>query len=152
MNFEHFNCIVVFNQTRDRVLFCRRQKDPYKGRYNFVGGKREEGEASEDAAYRELWEETGIGRKGIQIFRLMDFTYYHLQFVLEIYIGVLEHDVNLREELNPLEWLTFDEDYTDKEKFAGDQNIAHILNIALKYPMPLAERKTERITPYEQCE
>lgn len=48
-----YNYIVVFNKTKDRVLFCKRQKDP-----------------------------------------------------------------------------------TDRDRFAGEQNIAHIMNVALKYPIP----------------
>ena len=60
--FQHMNCIVVFSREKDSVLFCRRKKEPYAGLFNFVGGKVEADESSEDAAYRELLEETGIGR------------------------------------------------------------------------------------------
>lgn len=136
MNFRHSNCIVVFNKDKDAILFCKRKKDPYKGFYNFVGGKLESEETSEAAAYRELQEETGISRKDIRLYRLMDLTYYHLGFVLEIYVGVLEHEMELREEVNPLEWLSLNENFTDKDRFAGEQNIAHIINVALQYPIP----------------
>ena len=139
MQMKHSNCIVVLNPNRDRVLFCRRMKDPYKGLYNFVGGKLEPGESSEAAAYRELQEETGISRRDIRLYRLMDLTYYHLNFVLEIYMGVLDRDVELQEEVNPLTWLSVQEDFTDRNRFAGEQNIAHIINVALQYPVP--ERK-----------
>lgn len=136
MDFKHSNCIVVFNKEKDAVLFCKRKKDPYKGLYNFVGGKLEQEETSEAAAYRELQEETGIIRKDIRLYRLMDLTYYHLGFVLEIYVGVLDHEKELQEEVNPLEWLSLSEDFTDKNRFAGEQNIAHIINVALQYPIP----------------
>lgn len=136
MNFKQSNCIVVFDKSRESVLFCKRRKDPFKGLYNFVGGKLESGEDSEAAAYRELQEETGIGRNDIRLYHLMDLTYYHLNFVLEIYVGVLEQDVCLQEEVTPLEWLSLQEDFTDKKRFAGEQNIAHIINIALQYPFP----------------
>ena len=135
-NMPHMNCIVVFDKTKESVLFCHRQKEPYNGCLNFVGGKVEPGESSEDAAYRELEEETGIGRKQIQLYRLMDITYYHQKFVLEMYVGKLEEDVKLREEKNPLLWLPLTEDFTARERFAGEQNIAHIINVALKYPIP----------------
>ena len=36
------NLIVVFNKNLDKALFCIRAKEPYKGLYNFVGGKVEE--------------------------------------------------------------------------------------------------------------
>ena len=134
--FLHMNCIVVFNKDKDSVLFCKRKKEPYAGLLNFVGGKVEKGEPSEEAAYRELFEETGIGRKQIRLYRLMDITYYHQRFVLEIYVGKLEEDVNLCEEKNPLLWLPLTEDFADPDRFAGEQNIAHIINVALKYPIP----------------
>ena len=54
------NLIVVFNKNKEKVLFCMRAKPPYKGMYNFVGGKVEENESNDSAAYRELFEETGI--------------------------------------------------------------------------------------------
>lgn len=84
-----YNCIVVFNPAKDAALFCRRRKDPYKGTYNFVGGKVEPGEKSEEAAYRELEEETGISRQQIRLQRLMDIRYYHQDFDLELYVGKL---------------------------------------------------------------
>lgn len=34
-----FNLIVVFNKDLTKTLFCIRAKEPYKGLYNFVGGK-----------------------------------------------------------------------------------------------------------------
>ena len=131
-----YNCIIVFNKTKDRALFCKRQKDPYKGLYNFVGGKVEPGEDSETAAYRELFEETGITRQQIRLYRLMDIRYYHQGFDLQMYVGKLDEDVPLKEETNPLLWLPLTEDFTDRDRFAGEQNIAHIMNVALEYPIP----------------
>ena len=131
-----YNCIIVFNKTKDRALFCKRQKDPYKGLYNFVGGKVEPGEDSETAAYRELFEETGITRGQIRLYRLMDIRYYHQGFDLQMYVGKLDEDVLLKEETNPLLWLPLTEDFTDRDRFAGEQNIAHIMNVALEYPIP----------------
>ena len=130
------NCIVVFNRGKDAVLFCKRKKEPYAGLLNFVGGKVEAGETSEDAAYRELWEETGIGKQQLCLCRRMDITYYYQEFVLEMYVGKLEEDVTLREEKNPLLWIPLTENFADPDRFAGEQNIAHIINVALKYPIP----------------
>lgn len=131
-NFKHYNCIVVFNKNRDRILFCKRMKPPYEGLYNFVGGKVEPGENSIHAAYRELHEETGISRNQITLFPLMDITYYQRKFVLELYVGQLQDEVELIEEKNPLTWMPLTEDFADSGKYAGDKNIAHIVTIALQ--------------------
>ena len=110
-------------------------KNPYKGLYNFVGGKVEYGESSISAAYRELNEETGIAPSQVRLYRLMDITYYQRNFILELYVGKLSGTVELTEEINPLVWLPITEDFTDIYRFAGEQNIAHIVNIALQYPL-----------------
>ena len=136
MTMKTYNCIVVFNYDKTKALFCRRIKNPFKGKLNFVGGKVEAGESEEDAAYRELMEETGITREDIRLHRLMDIRYYHQGFDLEMYVGILREDTPLREELNPLLWLPLTEDFADRERFAGEQNIAHIMNIAMAYPLP----------------
>jgi len=50
---------VIFDD-RDRLLLIRRKNDPFKGQYAFPGGFVEIGETTENAALRELKEETGI--------------------------------------------------------------------------------------------
>lgn len=129
---KKYNCIVAFNKDKTEILFCKRRKEPYKGLYNFVGGKVEAGEEGLDAAYRELYEETGISRRDIRLSHLMDITYYYQDYILEIYMGRLSGQKELVEEINPLEWLPLTEDFADGDRFAGDQNIAHIVNVALK--------------------
>jgi 8-oxo-dGTP pyrophosphatase MutT (NUDIX family) len=42
------NLVIVFNKNKDKVLMCQRRKDPYKGKLNFVGGKVQKGESSEN--------------------------------------------------------------------------------------------------------
>ena len=61
-----YNVIVVFNKEADKMLMCKRVKDPYKGLSNFVGGKIEAGEDGMSAAYRELFEETSITKNDIK--------------------------------------------------------------------------------------
>ncbi len=136
MAFKHSNCIIVFNKDKSEVLFCKRTKEPFKGQYNFVGGKVEQDENSMNAAYRELEEETGISAEDIKLYRMMDITYYHLNFVLELYVGTLQEDRELIEEVNPLEWLSIDENFADPDRFAGKQNIAHIINVAMEFEAP----------------
>ena len=121
------NLIAVFTPDESKLLFCHRRKDPYRGKYNLVGGKLEPGEDGLEAAYRELWEETGITREQITLAHMMDFTYYDEGCRLEVYAGTLREEVAVAGEENPLEWLGMDEDFFSLEKFAGEGNIGHIL-------------------------
>ena len=124
-----YNCIMVYSPDRARVLMCKRTREPYLGLYNLVGGHIESGESGEAAAYRELFEETGITRENITLRHLMDFTYYNQDCYVEVWCGRLSCEVKLVEEANPLEWieLTGDGDYFDMSKYAGEGNIGHML-------------------------
>ena len=124
---KKFNLIVIFNASLDKVLFCVRAKEPYKGLYNFVGGKVEENESNDDAAYRELFEETGISNKDVELDHFMDLNYFKYQNNLQVYYGILNHEVNLIEEKNKLEWLTINDEMLNNSKFAGNYNISHII-------------------------
>lgn len=121
------NLIVVFNTDLEKVLFCIRAKEPYKGLYNFVGGKVENGETNDDAAYRELFEETGISREDIKSDHFMDLNYFKYENNLQVYYGILKHEVNLIEEKNKLEWVTINDELLNNSKFAGNYNIPHII-------------------------
>ncbi len=124
---KKLNLIVVFNSSLEKVLFCIRAKEPYKGLYNFVGGKVEEGESNDEAAYRELFEETGISDKDIKLDHFMDLNYFKYGNNLQVYYGVLKHKVSLVEEKNKLEWVTINDELLDNSKFAGNYNIPHII-------------------------
>lgn len=124
---RRLNLIVVFNKDLDEGLFCIRSKEPYKGLYNFVGGKAEPGETDEDAAYRELFEETGISKENIKLDHFMDIDYFKYENHISVYYGILENEVTLIEEKNKLEWVKLDERMLDCEKFAGNYNIPHIV-------------------------
>ena len=86
---QGYNVIVVFNENDDKILLCKRRKNPYKGLSNFVGGKIEVNENGFDAAYRELEEETSITQNDITLSHLMDLTYYCELCYLEVYVGKL---------------------------------------------------------------
>ena len=82
---KKLNLIVIFSKTLDDVLFCIRAKEPYKGLYNFVGGKVENNETNDEAAYRELFEETGISSKDIELDHFMDLNYFKYGNNLQVY-------------------------------------------------------------------
>ena len=131
---QGYNCIMVYkDEQRKELLFCKRKKDPYKGKFNLVGGKIEPGENGFDAAYRELEEETGISREEICLRHMMDFTYFNQNCTVEVYVGVLEREKDLRAETHPLYWLSTEEDLFDLEKFAGEGNIGHMVQQVVCY-------------------
>ena len=121
------NLIVVFNEKLEKVLFCIRSKEPYKGLYNFVGGKVEENESDEEAAYRELFEETGISRNDIELDYFMDLNYFKYGNNIQVYYGIIQHEVKLVEEKNKLEWVVINDELLNIEKFGGNYNIPHII-------------------------
>ena len=125
---QGLNVIWVFNQASDKVLMCKRHKNPYKGLYNMVGGKIEQGEDGLAAACRELEEETGI--TGIKLTHLMDFTYYQADSCrVEVYVGKLTQDVPVQGDEKELVWLDLTENFFDMSRFAGEGNIGHIYEI-----------------------
>ena len=121
------NLIVVFNKDLSKGLFCIRAKEPYKGKYNFVGGKVEEGESNDEAAYRELFEETGISKNDIELDHFMDLNYFKYRNNLQVYYGILKQNVKLVEEKNKLVWIVLDKKLLDNDKFGGNYNIPHII-------------------------
>ena len=122
-----YNCIMVYSPDREKILLCRRVKEPYLGLYNFVGGHIEPGETGEDAAYRELFEETGIARRQIGLKHLMDFTYYNQGCYVEVWCGRLREAVEVKGEENPLVWSALDCDFFDQTRFAGEGNMGHMI-------------------------
>ncbi len=132
-----YNCIMVYNKDKTKLLFCKRTKDPYKGLYNFNGGKIESGESGMEAAYRELQEETGITSQDIQLHHMMDFTYYNQDCYVEVYAGSLTKDIDLMEETHPLVWLDLSENFFDMSRFAGEGNIGHMVEQVKCFGMDL---------------
>lgn len=125
---QGLNVIWVFSPDANKALFCKRQKDPYKGLYNLVGGKIELGEGGISAACRELREETSI--EGVELIHLMDFTYF-LEGAcrVEVYVGRLSHETEVHGDEKELVWLDMTENFFDMGRFAGEGNIGHIYEL-----------------------
>ena len=120
------NIIAVLDHTGQRILMCKRRKNPYIGLYNLVGGKIEPGEESAHAAYRELYEETGIAREDISLLHFCDFTYYTFDITLEVWTGKLRAPFEVHGDENELLWMDVNEDFFDMSRFAGEGNIGHV--------------------------
>lgn len=124
---KKLNVVFVFDKDENNILMCKREKEPYKGKFNLVGGKVEEAEDELTAAYRELQEETGITSDDIVLTNIMNFEYKILDMELEVYVGKLNKEVELVEEVNKLYWMKKSENFFDMDKFAGEGNIGHML-------------------------
>ena len=125
---QGYNVIWIFDPSGKKVLMCKRHKEPYKGLYNLVGGKIEQGEDGLSAALRELKEETGI--TGVHLTHLMDFTYHLTDCCrVEVYVGKLAQDVITCGDEKELSWIDTSENFFDMTRFAGEGNIGHILEI-----------------------
>lgn len=124
------NIVVVFNHDHSKVLMCHRQKNPYNGLFNFVGGELEGEETKLESCYRELYEETNISKNDIVLEELMSFVYYKLDYELFVATGTLTKEVILKSEKHPLLWIDVTENFEDRTKFAGDGNIQHIIDIS----------------------
>ena len=133
VKFQGYNCVMIYSRDKEKLLFCKRLKDPYEGKYNLVGGKIEDGEDHFDAAYRELFEETGISRSDVSLSHMMDFTYYNQKCYVEVYVGILRKKVKISPEKHPLYWFDVDEDFFDLERFAGEGNIGHMVEQVKDY-------------------
>ncbi len=121
------NIIVVYNTQEDKILMCLRKKDPYKGLYNLVGGKIEKDETGLESAYRELEEESGITKDDITLTHLMTCNYQMSNNELQVYVGKLNKEVKVVEEVNKLYWVDANDDFFDMSKYAGEGIIGHII-------------------------
>lgn len=129
---KKYNVIIVFDEEMKHILMCHRTKEPYKGLYNLPGGKEDPGESSINAAYRELYEETGIDSELINLSEVMTFDYNITQISVKAYVGKLSGSVSLIEEVNPLSWVDVKSDFFDMTQYAGMGNIGHMME-EIKY-------------------
>ncbi len=124
---KQYNVIVIFNEEMNKILMCKRTKEPYMGMYNLVGGKIEKENDGLNEAYRELSEETNIQKSDVDLVYFMNLSYIKWNKELEVYYGILNKDVTLIEEVNKLEWVPIDDNFFDMNKYAGEGNIGHII-------------------------
>ena len=124
---KKMNIIVVFDKNIQKILMCKRTKEPYKGMFNFVGGKIENENDGLNEAYRELKEETNITKDDIKLIYFMNISYIKWDKELEVYYGILNKNVNLIEEVNKLQWVSINDNFFDINKYAGEGNIGHII-------------------------
>ena len=122
-----YNVILVYNISFDKILMCKRKKDPYINLLNLVGGEIESNEDGLSAAYRELYEETGITKDDINLYHLIYFKYYNQECYVEVYVGKLVREITVFGDENELFWSDLNNNFFDMKIYAGEGNIGHIL-------------------------
>ena len=124
---KKYNLVAVFSKDLNKILMCRRTKEPYKGMLNLVCGKIEKENDSLNETCRELREETNIYRDDVSLIHFMNIEYITFGKSIEVYYGILNKDVCLVEEVNKLEWVDINDNFFDMNKYAGEGHIGHII-------------------------
>lgn len=79
--------IAIVQNKQQQLLISRRQKGQHlAGKWEFPGGKVQEGEALELAMLRELKEEVGLKAIEYELFESLNFNYDQLQLNLHFYL------------------------------------------------------------------
>ena len=113
---------------RDGKIFAtQRGYGEYKGKWEFPGGKREEGESGEEALYREIIEELDSKVKIEKLICTTDYDYPTFHLTMDVYLAslvegkltLLEHEdakwVSL-DSIDNLDWLPADWSVIDEIK------------------------------------
>ena len=113
---------------RDGKIFAtKRGYGEYKGKWEFPGGKREEGESGEEALYREIREELDSKVKIEKLICTTDYDYPTFHLTMDVYLStliegkltLLEHEdaqwVSL-DSIDDLDWLPADWSVIDEIK------------------------------------
>lgn len=110
-----------------KILATQRGYGEYKGKWEFPGGKREEGESGEEALYREIREELDSKVKIEKLICTTDYDYPTFHLTMDVYLAslvegkltLLEHEdakwVSL-DSIDNLDWLPADWSVIDEIK------------------------------------
>ena len=110
-----------------KIFATKRGYGEYKGKWEFPGGKREEGESGEEALYREIREELDSKVKIERLICTTDYDYPTFHLTMDVYLStliegkltLLEHEdakwVSL-DSIDDLDWLPADWSVIDEIK------------------------------------
>ncbi len=119
--------VAAIIRDKDKILVTQRGYGEFAGRWEFPGGKIEQGESKEAALHREILEELDVKIEIDQFFLTMEYTYPNFHLTMHCYfchvtqgdITLLEHSCGLwltKEELDSVDWLPADIDIVERLK------------------------------------
>jgi len=127
---------IVFDHDLKQVLLLKRNKDPYKGKLNGLGGKILAGESPDKAALREVLEESYFSIWDIeQFYWIMTIGYGHVE--LNVYYMVLSSMHNKRDLVETREgklmWyhINYIKSYFCYKDLAGEGNLLHFIDYSI---------------------
>ena len=106
--------IVVFHQ--QKVLLIRRGKPPRQGEWSIPGGKQKLGETLQQAARREVQEETGLKLGPLMLVDVVDSIFKDLQKQIQYHYSLIEWtgefesgELNATDDASDAEWFELSE-------------------------------------------
>ena len=94
---------------RDGKIFAtKRGYGEYKGKWEFPGGKREEGESGEEALYREIREELDSKVKIERLICTTDYDYPTFHLTMDVYLSTLIEGKLTLLEHEDAKWMSLD--------------------------------------------
>ena len=94
---------------RDGKIFAtKRGYGEYKGKWEFPGGKREEGESGEEALYREIKEELDSKVKIEKLICTTDYDYPTFHLTMDVYLSTLIEGKLTLLEHEDAKWMSLD--------------------------------------------
>ena len=84
---------LCFVKYRDKILMINRNKSPFMGMWNAVGGHLESGEEVDECAKREIFEESGIKVSKVDLYSVSTWNYD--DDLIYVYLSVLDDSIDI---------------------------------------------------------
>lgn len=125
-----------------KFLLLKRNTNPLKGLWCYIGGGIEQGEKAWEAALREVREETGITNVSLYATNQFDQFYDpHKDYIyfVPVFVGFVDNqDVQLNDEHSEYKWLSYEE-ALNLLSLPGNENVLASIEKHFVRKQPLAE-------------